>query len=95
MDGYHWAFVGVYGPNLGRIRNLLWDELASLCSIWDLPLCIGGDFNVIQFPSERLDGLSFNPTMVEVSKFIFEQDLLYISLACGSFTWSSNRELPS
>lgn len=44
VDGYRWAFAGVYGPNIDHTHNFLWDELASLCSIWDLPWCIGGDF---------------------------------------------------
>jgi hypothetical protein len=30
-------------------RRLLWDELAGLLNWWDLPWCIGGDFNVTQF----------------------------------------------
>ncbi|XP_041009220.1 uncharacterized protein LOC121253280 [Juglans microcarpa x Juglans regia] len=52
-------------------------------------------FNVTHFSSERSGGSSFNPTMVDFSTFIFEHDLLDIPLAGGSFTWSSNRELPS
>lgn len=72
IDGYQWAFAGVYGPNLDRSRSLLW---AGICSIWDLPWCIGGDFNVTRFPSERSGGLGFNPPMVDFSNFISKQNL--------------------
>jgi exonuclease III len=52
VDDFEWAFAGVYGPN-GDFDRCLWDELAGLMSWWDLPWCIGGEFNVIRFPSER------------------------------------------
>jgi hypothetical protein len=52
-DGFTWAFVGVCGPNSDTVRSL-WEELAGLISWWVMPWCIGGDFNVTRFPSERL-----------------------------------------
>ncbi|KAG2718228.1 hypothetical protein I3760_03G209400 [Carya illinoinensis] len=52
-DGFRWAFVGVYGPNMDIHRKVLWEELAGLGSWWSLPWCIGGDFNATRFPSER------------------------------------------
>lgn len=52
-DGSQWAFAGVYDPNLDQATILLCDELAGLRSIWDIPCCIRGDFNVTHFLSER------------------------------------------
>ncbi|KAG6652146.1 hypothetical protein CIPAW_06G163500 [Carya illinoinensis] len=46
VDGVEWALAGVYGPNLDSSRSLLWEEIAGLCSWWDLPWCFGGDFNM-------------------------------------------------
>jgi hypothetical protein len=46
VDHSVWAFAGVYGLNLDRDRRLLWDELAGVLSLWNLPCCLGGDFNV-------------------------------------------------
>jgi len=37
-----WVFAGVYGPNDDGERRGLWDELAGLMHIWDLPWCIRG-----------------------------------------------------
>ena len=54
VDHFVWAFTGVYGPNSDRDRSFFWEELSSLCSWWDVPWCVGGDFNVVWFPSERL-----------------------------------------
>lgn len=60
VDGCQWAFARVYGPNLDRTQNLLWDELAGLSSIQDLPWCIGNDFKLTPFSSKRSGGSSFN-----------------------------------
>ena len=35
---------------------LMWEELVGLYSWWNLPWCVGGDFNAICFPFERLGG---------------------------------------
>ena len=32
----------------------MWEELADLNSWWNLPWCVGEDFNLVRFPSERL-----------------------------------------
>ena len=53
IDGFIWVFTGVYGPLSSGERNLLWDELGAIRGLWKDPWCIGGDFNIIRFPSER------------------------------------------
>lgn len=51
-DHFEWAFVGVYSPNLDRELELLWGKLVGIYSLWNILWCVGGDFNVFQFPSE-------------------------------------------
>jgi hypothetical protein len=50
VDDFSWAFAGVYGPNIDTFRSSLWEELVGLIYWWELPWCIGGDFNVTRFP---------------------------------------------
>ena len=88
-------FTGVYGPNSLRDRRLLWEELFGLNSWWNVPWCVGGDFNVVRFPPERFGSTSFTAAMREFSSFIFEQGLIDIPLQGGSFTWSNSREVVS
>ena len=52
--------------------------------------CIGGDFNVTHFPSERLGEAHFSLNM-EFSDYIYELGLMDLPLVGGSFTWSNNR----
>ena len=89
-----WAFAGVYGPNREKDRRLLWDELASVLSWWNLPWCIGGDFNVTQFPSERSSGAHLDFAMMGFSYFIYEQGLMDLPLVGGAFTWSVSQDPP-
>jgi exonuclease III len=91
VDGFEWAFAGVYGPNGNSDRHWLWDELAGLLSCWVLPWCIGGDFNVIRFPSERSGGKRISSAMREFSDFIFERSLMDLPLTGGVCTWSNSQ----
>jgi len=91
-DNVVWAFGEVYGPNDDRDRRDLWVELAGLMSSWELPWCIGGDFNVVCFPSERSSGVGYSAAMEEFSDFIFMHNLVDLPLEDGQFTWSNNQE---
>lgn len=63
--------------------------MAGLCSLWGMSWCIGDDFSITLFLSERLGGSIVNSVMVDDSNFILEQDHLDIHLVGGTLTWSS------
>ncbi len=79
-------FTGVYGPNNDCDRRLMWDELADIHNWWDVPWCVGGDFNVVRFPLERVGSESFSSPMYDFSDFISDHGLLDIPLLGGIFT---------
>jgi hypothetical protein len=85
-DGMEWAFAGVYGPNRDANRRQLWEELAGLMCIWELPWCIGGDFNVTLFHNERSGGVRRRA----VADFTAEMGLMDLPLAGGVSTWANN-----
>jgi hypothetical protein len=58
-------------------------------SWWDVPWCIGGDFNVTRFPNGRSGEARFCPAMMEFSDFVSEQGLMDLPLVGGSLTWSN------
>jgi hypothetical protein len=57
-----------------------------------MPWCIGGDFNVVRFPSERSSGAGSFAAMEEFSDFIFMHNLVDLPLEDGHFTWSNGQE---
>uniref|UniRef100_A0A2N9HVH9 Elongation factor P C-terminal domain-containing protein n=1 Tax=Fagus sylvatica TaxID=28930 RepID=A0A2N9HVH9_FAGSY len=92
LDQKEWAFSGVYGPNINRERNTMWEELAGVVTWWGVPWVVGGDFNAIRFPSERLGASHFTSSMHAFSDFITSCRLRDLPLEGGLFTWSNNRE---
>jgi hypothetical protein len=89
-DGLVWAFAGVYGPNSNNFRRFMWEELTGLLSIWDMPWCIGGDFNATIFHSERSGGAGIRRAATEFADFIADQGLMDLPLAGGVSTWSNS-----
>jgi exonuclease III len=67
QDHFVWAFGGVYGPNDDVERRILWEELAGLRTVWEVPWCIGGDFNIVRFPSERSSESNISTGMMDFS----------------------------
>jgi hypothetical protein len=88
-DEFNWAFAGVYGPNRDNDRLMLWEELRGLMDRWEVTWCMGGDFNAIRFPSERLGSVRYVASMEAFSQFIFDKGLLDIPMMGGLFSWSN------
>ena len=84
------ASAGVYGPNLNKKHRLMWEELTGMISWWDVPWCLGGDFNIIRFPSECLGAASFSRAMNGFSDFVSLHGLMDIHMEGGLFTWSNS-----
>jgi hypothetical protein len=88
-DGMEWAFAGVYGPTRDALRRLMWEELAGLMCLWELPWCIGGDFNVTLFHNER-SGRVRRRAVAAFADFAAEMGLMDLPLAGGVSTWANN-----
>lgn len=48
-----WLLTSVYGPNDNQRRKDFWKELDMIRTRWSGAWCLGGDWNIIRFPSEK------------------------------------------
>lgn len=56
---------------------------------------MGGDFNIVCFPTKRLGVEAFTPAMHNFFDFISAHGLVDIPLAGDNFTWSCNPDIAS
>ena len=64
--------------------------MSSVMSWWDVPWIVGGDFNIVRYPSERVGAVHITTPMQDFTDFIFSNGLMDIPMAGGRYTWSSN-----
>jgi hypothetical protein len=67
----------------------MWEDLAGVMSLWDMPWCIGGDFNVTLFHSDRLGGARMRHVVSASAQFTVDQGCMDLPLAGGVSTWSN------
>ncbi|KAL4278182.1 hypothetical protein GQ457_03G030870 [Hibiscus cannabinus] len=89
------ALINVYGPHDVGERSQMFDNLSKCIFDLQVPVIVGGDFNVVRTKEEKI-GVSFHKkAMREFSDFIETMSLVDIPLIGGRFTWSNFREDPS
>ena len=89
--GVLWMFSGVYGPVERNLKEIFWEELGSIRGWWEGPWCLGGDFNEIFSPSERVRGGNITPPMRRFAAIVNEMGLRDLPLQGGPYTWSGGR----
>ncbi|GMI78058.1 hypothetical protein HRI_001475100 [Hibiscus trionum] len=87
--------INVYAANNHSERRLMWEELKREINNLNLPTIIGGDFNVVKTPKEKLGAQIHRKEMNEFEEFIEDIKVVDLPLSGGSFTWCSRREDPS
>ncbi|KAI0524767.1 hypothetical protein KFK09_004152 [Dendrobium nobile] len=79
----------VYAVTSCSLRKNLWDQLVNFHSIYTLPWLVGGDFNTIVNPSERVGGLHPNfRSMEDFNDMIMNCNLIDIGFSGNNFTWN-------
>lgn len=91
-DGFVWTFTDVYGPQEGITRKRMWEELFEVIRKWLGPWCLGGDFNIIHFPSKRTGTHSLSSHMRFFSNFIDVHGSVDLQIHGAKFTWSNRQE---
>ncbi|XVF34116.1 hypothetical protein REPUB_Repub18cG0029800 [Reevesia pubescens] len=64
------AFVNLYALNDDIDRDSFWDEPVNLVSDLDVPVCLGGDFNVVRRADEKIGCSLHKKAMEQFNDFI-------------------------
>ncbi|GMJ10129.1 hypothetical protein HRI_004682100 [Hibiscus trionum] len=89
------GLVNLYGPSIDSEKSSFFQELQHVLGRYQVAWCLGGDFNAIIGPEEKV-GFSWNFAAMEVFRcFIDSVELVNLPLLGGSFTWSNNRDPPT
>ena len=78
---------------VGRQRDLMRSELDDIRSRWNGPWWIGGDWNIIRFPSEKL-GCN-RTSSVSFSDCVNKHSLMDLPLGGARLSWSNHQSPPS
>jgi exonuclease III len=94
-NNYKWALVLVYGPAQKEHKERFLAKLVNTCSHENLPLLIGGDFNILRRPSEKN-----NDRYDEHWPFVFNAiidglNLRELKMSSRKYTWANNLAVPT
>ena len=85
----------MYGAAQEEKKDSFLCELAFFCSRNKDPVIIGGDFNIIRFPSEKKNKpMTVGRHSNNFNAIISAYELIDIRLTNGKFTWSNNQSNP-
>jgi exonuclease III len=87
--------VIIYGPAHEERREQFLRELSTICAKNDLPMIVGGDFNILRYSSEKNKTFYANRFSDMFNWIINSYGLREITLNGGRFTWSNNQADPT
>ena len=80
------AFCNIYASNFENERKELWSSITNAQKSFLIPWCIGGDFNSVLNPSERV-GVGCNMSLVKnFNAFVLEAKVVDLPLQRSPFT---------
>jgi hypothetical protein len=94
-DGFRWVLVAVYGAAQGEHEETFLAELVQTCAKENLPLLVGGDFNIIRNPQEKNNDRYNDRWPFLFNAVIDSLDLRELDLSNRKFTWANSRPIPT
>jgi hypothetical protein len=92
--GRIWELINVYGLAQHEFSSDFLLELSEKLINCDLPVMIGGDFNLIRFSNEKSSGNGNVSLMNLCNSFIVDMGLVEVHRVGPFFTWSNKQSDP-
>ncbi|XP_073357704.1 uncharacterized protein [Aegilops tauschii subsp. strangulata] len=95
VDAFNWALVAVYGAAQPELKPKFLADLVRICGSEQLPILVGGDFNIIRRREEK-NNVNFDGRWSFMFNTIIESlDLREIELSGRKFTWANSLPNPT
>jgi hypothetical protein len=94
-DDFKWVLVAVYGAVQPEYKEIFLAELVHACSKENLPLCIGGDFNIIRNTQEKNNERYDDKCPFLFNAIIDGLDLREIEMSGRKITWANSLPTPT
>ena len=88
-DGFNWALVAVYGAAQPELKAEFLADLVRICGSEQLPILVGGDFNIIRRREEKNNDNFAGRWLFMFNTIIESLDLREIELSGRKFTWAN------
>ena len=85
-DGFNWALVAVYGAAQPKLKPEFLADLVRICGPEQLPILVGGDFNIIRRREEKNNDNFDGRWSFMFNTIIESLDLREIELSGRKFT---------
>ena len=94
-DGFDWALVAVYGAAQAEFKPDFLADLVRVCGSEQLPILVGGDFNIIRRRDEKNNDNFDGRWSFMFNTIIESLDLREIELSGRKFTWANAMPNPT
>lgn len=95
LSNFRFWVLNVYGPAQHDLSEDFINELYEFSAKVELPIVMGGDFNLIRNNKERNHGQGDQKLMDLFNDFIGRLHLREIFVSGAKFTWSNKQKLPT
>ena len=94
-DGFNWVLVVVYGAAEPELKPEFLADLVRICGFEQLPILVGGDFNIIRRREEKNNDNFDGRWSFMFNTIIESLDLREIELSGRQFTWANSLPNPT
>jgi hypothetical protein len=92
---FKWALVAIYGPAQSNLKEQFIIELVHLCSHEQLPILIGGDFNMLRNHSEKNNNNYEHRLPFLFNSVIDGLSLRELEMSGRRYTWANSLPNPT